>query len=66
MSGITVLRFRLSPQGALLSAEVATSSGNLNLDKIALRTVRQAIPMPPPPDGATGDQLVFTVAVEFN
>lgn len=66
MSGTTVVRFRLSPQGTLISAEVAASSGNLNLDKIALRTVRQAIPMPPPPDGATGDQLIFTVAVEFN
>lgn len=63
--GTTVVRFRLAPSGALLSAEVAASSGNLNLDKIALRTVRQAAPMPPPPAGATGEQLMFTVPVEF-
>lgn len=65
LRGTVVVRFRLSPAGSLLDAGIASSSGNLNLDRIALRCLRQAAPMPPPPDGLTGDQLVFTVPVEF-
>lgn len=65
LRGTTIIQFRLTPAGGLISAEVARSSGNFNLDRIALRTVRQAAPMPPPPGGLAGDQLSFTVPVEF-
>jgi protein TonB len=65
MIGTPVIRFRVTAAGALLSAEIASSSGNLTLDRIALRAVRQSAPMPPPPSGLTGDQLTFTIPVAF-
>lgn len=65
MIGTPVIRFRVTAAGALLSAEIASSSGNLHLDRIALRTVRQSAPLPPPPSGLTGDQLTFTIPVAF-
>ena len=66
LSGETTVRFRLSPNGALLSAEIAGSSGSANLDRIALRTLRLASPMPAPPAGVAAERLVFTLPVRFH
>ena len=66
LSGEATVRFRLSPAGALLSAEIAGSSGSANLDRIALRTLRLASPMPAPPQGVASERLVFTLPVRFH
>ncbi len=66
LSGETTVRFRLSPNGALLSAEIAGSSGSANLDRIALRTLRLASPMPAPPAGVAAERLAFTLPVRFH
>ena len=64
--GEATVRFRLSPSGALLSAEIAGSSGSANLARIALRTLRLASPLPAPPAGVSADRLVFTLPVRFH
>lgn len=66
LSGEATVRFRLSPAGALLSAEIVGSSGSANLDRIALRTLRLASPMPAPPQGVASERLVFTLPVRFH
>lgn len=66
LSGEATVRFRLSPSGALLSAEIAGSSGSANLDRIALRTLRLASPMPAPPVGVSAERLTFTLPVRFH
>lgn len=66
LSGEATVRFRLSPSGALLSAEIAGSSGSANLDRIALRTLRLASPMPAPPAGVSAERLTFTLPVRFH
>lgn len=66
LSGETTIRFRIAPTGALLSAEIATSSGSANLDRIALRGLHLASPMPAPPASLGPERLVFTVPVRFH
>ena len=66
LSGEVTVRFRLSPSGALLGAEIVGSSGSANLDRIALRTLRLASPMPAPPAGMAAERLVFTLPVRFH
>lgn len=66
VSGSALVRFRLGMDGALLSAEIFQSSGNVNLDRIALRTVRQASPFPKPPASLANDDMVFTIPINFH
>ena len=66
LSGETTVRFRLAPSGALLAAEIAVSSGSANLDRIALRSLRLASPMPAPPTSLPPERLVFTLPVRFH
>ena len=56
----------LSASGGLISARIVTSSGNAELDRSALAAVRQSSPFPPPPKGATRDQLSFTIPFQFH
>ncbi|MBA3055478.1 MAG: energy transducer TonB [Sphingomonadales bacterium] len=57
--------FRIDRGGNLISAEVAHSSGNALLDRLALRGVRKAAPFPPPPDGLDEQSLAFIIPVHF-
>lgn len=50
--GAAVVRFSIAGSGGLASASIARSSGNADLDQLALRVVRSAAPFPPPPAGA--------------
>ncbi|MDD3799093.1 MAG: energy transducer TonB, partial [Novosphingobium sp.] len=63
--GSVLLSFRLDRTGALLSADVARSCGNMNLDRLALRALRGAAPFPAPPAGVADAQLVFTLPMNF-
>jgi len=65
LSGTTMISFRLDAQGRLLSAEVSRASGNMLLDRLALRTVRMASPYPPPPAGLTEETLGFSIPFSF-
>ena len=62
--GTVAVAFRVGGDGALLDASIAASSGDPALDRIALRTVRQAAPFPPPPAGAALP-LAFVVPLDF-
>jgi len=64
-SGTTVIGLQISPGGSLLASEIASSSGNMNLDRIALRTVRQSAPFPPAPATLGAERLAFAVPMEF-
>lgn len=57
--------FRIDRGGNLISAEVAHSSGNALLDRLALRGVRKAAPFPPPPVGLDEKSLAFIIPVRF-
>jgi protein TonB len=61
-----MVRFAVGRAGELISVELAASSGNAALDRLALRTVRNAGPFPPPPATVEGDQLVFTIPFSFH
>ena len=47
--GTVAVRFRIGPDGAVASAEVAASSGSSLLDVASLETVRRAAPLPAVP-----------------
>lgn len=62
--GSTTVRFAIGPGGALRFVRVSQSSGNARLDELALATVRNAAPFPPPPilkDGADA----YTIRIDF-
>lgn len=62
---VATVRFRLDGAGALLAADLARSSGDALLDRLALRAVRAASPFPPAPAGVGADRLVFTLPIRF-
>lgn len=66
LAGVATVRFSVGDDGALIAVELAASSGNAALDRLALRTVRNAAPFPVPPIGVERDQLVFTIAFSFH
>lgn len=66
LSGVAMIGFTLSAEGSLISAELAASSGNAMLDRLALRTIRNASPFPPPPQSVAKDRLTFTIAFSFH
>jgi TonB family protein len=63
-SGMVRVKFVLSPEGQLKSAEVVASSGNSKLDEIALQAVRRTV-FPSPPRDLTLDQLTFQTSYRF-
>ena len=65
VTGTVVIRLAISPSGNLISARVASSSGNPNLDRSALAAVQRSSPFPTPPSGAKAASLVFTYAFRF-
>ena len=62
--GTVLLSFALMPGGALLSAEIARSSGKPQLDQAALAALKEASPFTPPPVNMPGDPR-FTISFEF-
>ncbi|MGI9375236.1 TonB family protein [Altererythrobacter sp. FM1] len=62
--GEATVAFTLTPTGQLTAARIAQSSGDVQLDRLALRMVRQAAPFAAPPDDAAS--LDFTIAVRFH
>lgn len=65
LRGTTTVRFRITSAGVLLDAEIVESSGLVNLDRIALRMIRQASPMPRPPAELSESGLDFTIPIVF-
>ncbi|NLR72065.1 energy transducer TonB [Novosphingobium sp. ERN07] len=63
--GTVTVRFQLDRDGAVLALDIVRSSGNFNLDRIALRVIRQSGAFPAPPSGLASSQLHFTVPIDF-
>jgi protein TonB len=61
-SGSATVTFAIGPAGGLRSARVSGSSGDAQLDQMALATVRNAAPFPPPPDPASAS---YTIRIYF-
>lgn len=64
--GAVMVAFTLNTAGHITSAEVAQSSSDLQLDRIALRMVRAAAPFPAPPADVPDTRLRFSIEVRFH
>lgn len=65
MAGVVILSFAVDRDGNIHDACVARSSGNAMLDRLALRGLGRAAPLPPPPDSVGDDALRFTIPFTF-
>ncbi len=61
-SGSATVTFSIGPAGGVRSVKVSGSSGDSGLDQMALQTVRNAAPFPPPPDPASAS---YTIRIYF-
>lgn len=64
-SGEVRLTFTLDRAGRILTASIARSSGNVRLDRTALRMLRRAAPFDPPPEAIAAGQLTFNLNINF-
>lgn len=64
LPGTALLVFTLDGAGRLTAIAVRQSSGSALLDRIAMRTVRQAAPFPAPPGDI--DDPTFSIAFHFD
>jgi protein TonB len=61
--GVVRIKFAVDSRGAIRSASVVKSSGRADLDKLALRAVRQSSPLPPPPKFLPSPEM--SMAINF-
>jgi protein TonB len=59
--GSTTVTFEIGATGALNDVHVGKSSGNSQIDQLALQMVRDTAPFPPPPNGASS----YTIQIDF-
>lgn len=59
--GSASVAFAIGENGALRAVRIARTSGNSRIDQLALATVRNAAPFPPPPSGA----VAYTIRIDF-
>lgn len=58
--GVAVVAFSIGRDGSLAGARIARSSGDAELDRVAVEHIRRAAPFPAPPEGADGNfQIEF-------
>lgn len=65
LPGTATVTFAIGSDGRLISAQVTGSDGDSSLDRVALATLGNAAPFPPPPPHATPAQLVFSIPFHF-
>ncbi len=65
LEGKVSIRFVLSPDGQVSAVDVSKSSGHNCLDEAAVDAVRQASPMPPPPDGVLSRATSMELTIVF-
>jgi periplasmic protein TonB len=64
-SGSTMVTFGIGTSGMLRYVRVSRTSGNARLDQMALATVRNTAPFPPPPAGLSAGSLSYTLRIYF-
>jgi protein TonB len=65
-SGSTTVTFAVGQSGALRFVRVSQSSNNPGLDQLALKTVRDAAPLPPPPPFLKDGSAAYTIRIDFH
>ncbi len=55
--GKVKIYFRIKRNGNIVGAMIEESSGDVGLDRVALRAITASSPLPPLPEGYTGDNL---------
>lgn len=65
LQGTAEIGFRIDRRGSLVWARLARSSGIALLDRLALRAVREASPLPAPPQELPDARLEFTAPINF-
>ena len=63
--GVAYVRFTMTRDGRVLSADLERSSGHPALDREAVALLRRAQPLPKPPPEISGDPVSLSVPVEF-
>lgn len=66
LEGEAVISFSIDSDGHLRELSLVRSSGNAQLDRLALRTVRLAAPFPRPPESLDVATLDFALPFHFN
>lgn len=66
IEGEVQVRFTLDRYGAILSAEVAQSSGSNVLDTAAVQTVEKLEKMPTPPNYLTGKEFTLIIPLRYS
>lgn len=64
--GTVIVAFSVDRAGHISKAELARSSGDVQMDRVALRMVRQAAPFPAPAQAIPSSKLAFTIPVRFH
>jgi protein TonB len=65
LQGTAYVRFTVTASGEIETISIIQSSGSMDLDTLALRTIRRAAPFDPPPASLTSRDLVFEVPFNF-
>lgn len=66
IEGSVMLAFTLNRSGNVVSSHIARGSGNSELDREALATLRRAQPFPAPPPEYVGAQFSFVAPMRYN
>jgi protein TonB len=66
LEGVATVSFLLAPDGRVLSARLAKSSGHPVLDEEVMALVRRVSPLPPRPKGLPPENLNLTVPIQFS
>lgn len=64
--GTATVAFHLDRAGQITGSTIAVSSGDVQLDRLALRMVRQAAPFPEPPRELPESKLDFSLSIRFH
>ncbi|MGB3389323.1 MAG: energy transducer TonB [Pseudaminobacter sp.] len=64
--GMVQVSFAINASGSVISARIASSSGNPELDKAALEMVNRASPVPAPPPELASSRMKLSLPVQFN
>src|SRR5690606_11289798 len=64
--GLVQVSFAINASGSVVSARIARSSGNAELDKAALDMLHRASPVPAPPPEIASGRMNLSVPVQFN
>ncbi len=65
VQGVTVVRFTINPDGAVVASAITRSSGHPVLDEAALEVFARANPVPAIPESISRGPLTLTVPIEF-